>query len=119
MANPGESSCIFCRIVAKSIPASIVLEDDDIVAFRDARPVAPVHVLVVPRRHIAGVADMSNDDQQLFGRILLGARDVAAKLGLSDEGYRLVLNQGAAAGQSVLHVHCHVLGGRELAWPPG
>jgi histidine triad (HIT) family protein len=113
------SDCLFCKIVAKAIPARIVLENDHVVAFEDVRPMAPKHALVIPRRHIAGVHDATPDDAALLGQVLLAARDAAEKLGLGEGGYRLVVNQGPDAGQSVFHLHCHVLGGRVMAWPPG
>lgn len=111
--------CLFCKIAAHEIPANIVHEDDDVVAFHDIHPAAPTHALVIPRKHIASVAEASDEDGALFGKVVLAARDVAAKLGLVEGGYRLVINHGPDAGQSVFHVHCHVLGGRALAWPPG
>jgi histidine triad (HIT) family protein len=113
------SSCLFCNIVAGAIPAQVVLETEHAVAFRDIRPVAPVHALVIPKRHITGVHDVTAEDVELMGQVVLTARDAAEKLGLGAGGYRLVINQGADAGQSVAHVHCHVLGGRPMAWPPG
>lgn len=119
MTSSSPPSCIFCKIVSRTIPARVVFEDGDVVAFHDAHPVAPVHVLVVPRKHVAGVEDVSADESPLLGRVLLAARAVAAALDLSESGYRLVINQGAGAGQSVFHLHCHLLGGRLLAWPPG
>ena len=112
-------ACLFCNIVARTTPAQMVFENDHVVAFGDIRPVAPVHVLVIPRKHIVGIHDASFDDAQALGHVLLAARDVAEKLGLAESGYRVVINQGPDAGQSVLHLHCHVLGGRPLAWPPG
>lgn len=111
--------CLFCNIVQKTTAATIVLENDHVVAFTDIRPVAPVHALVIPRKHIVGVHDAGPEDSEILGRVLLAARDVAEKLGLASSGYRLVINQGPDAGQSVLHLHCHVLGGRPMAWPPG
>ncbi|MGH7724449.1 MAG: histidine triad nucleotide-binding protein [Candidatus Eiseniibacteriota bacterium] len=115
------SHCIFCRIAAGEIPARRVLEDDDVVAFHDANPQAPVHVLVVPRRHVASISELSPDDQELSGRLLDAAIRVAQTLDLAGpgKGYRLVINTGPDGGQSVFHVHVHVLGGRALAWPPG
>jgi histidine triad (HIT) family protein len=113
------TGCLFCNIVAKSIPAQIVLENEHVVAFKDIRPVAPTHALVIPKRHIPGVHEATAEDAATLGQVLLAARDVAEKLGLADGGYRLVINQGPDAGQSVFHVHCHVLGGRAMAWPPG
>jgi histidine triad (HIT) family protein len=111
--------CLFCSIVSRAIPAQILHENAEVLAFQDIRPVAPVHALVIPKRHIAGVHDATPADAGLLGEVLLAARDVAEKLGLGDGGYRLVVNQGVSAGQSVFHLHCHVIGGRSMAWPPG
>jgi histidine triad (HIT) family protein len=113
------TECLFCKIVARQIPANIVLENDHVLAFRDIRPVAPTHVLVVPKEHLDGIHDAAAGHVETLGRLMLAARQVAEELGLAKEGYRLVINQGSNAGQSVLHLHCHVLGGRALAWPPG
>lgn len=110
--------CLFCNIVAKTTPAQIVFENDHVVAFRDIRPVAPTHALVIPKKHIAGVHEATAEDAATLGHLLLAARDVAEKLGLASGGYRLVINQGPDAGQSVFHVHCHVMGGRQMGWPP-
>ncbi len=112
-------SCIFCRIVRREIPAEIVHETDAVLAFRDTRPVAPTHVLVVPKRHVEAVREAADTDGELLGQVLLGVRDVAQKLGLAHDGYRIVVNNGEAAGQTVFHLHAHLLGGRGLAWPPG
>ena len=112
------TGCLFCNIVAKTTPAQVVYEDEFVLAFRDIRPVAPTHVLVIPKTHIVGIHDAKAEHVDALGRVMLAARDVAEKLGLQG-GYRLVVNQGADAGQSVLHLHCHVLGGRPMAWPPG
>ncbi len=111
--------CLFCNVLEKKIPAEIVYEDEHAVAFRDIRPVAPTHVLVVPRKHIAAIHDLTEEDVTLMGRVMLAARAVAHKEGLEPTGYRLVINDGDAAGQTVHHVHVHVLGGRNLTWPPG
>jgi histidine triad (HIT) family protein len=111
-------SCIFCRIAAKNIPSTIVYEDDDVVAFRDLSPQAPTHVLVIPKRHIASLDDVVASDAKLLGAMMLAAKGVAAASGLVG-GYRIVTNCGAHAGQSVSHIHFHVLGGRPMAWPPG
>jgi histidine triad (HIT) family protein len=111
--------CLFCDIVSRATPADIVFEDDHVLAFRDIRPVAPVHALVIPKGHVAGMSDVKPDDVDVAGRLLLGASRVAQALGLAHGGYRLVINQGPDAGQSVFHLHCHVIGGRSLAWPPG
>ncbi|HZP96732.1 MAG TPA: HIT domain-containing protein [Candidatus Limnocylindria bacterium] len=110
------SDCVICRIVAGEIPAKIVHQDDRSVAFRDIDPQAPLHVLVVPRAHVAALADL--DDAALGGHLLGVARTVAADAGYRDS-FRLVVNNGEAAGQSVRHLHLHVLGGRRFAWPPG
>ncbi|MBX6365579.1 MAG: histidine triad nucleotide-binding protein [Gemmatimonadetes bacterium] len=112
-------ACLFCRIVAGEIPAKVVRQDEETVAFRDINPQAPVHVLVVPRRHIASVNALAAADAALVGALFLAAREIAAAEGLADAGYRLVMNTGPDAGQSVDHIHLHVLGGRHLGWPPG
>jgi histidine triad (HIT) family protein len=113
------NACLFCNIVARKTPAQIVFENDDVLAFTDIRPVAPTHALVIPKKHIVGIHDATPEDAPALGQLLLAARDVAEKLGLADGGYRLVVNQGPDAGQSVFHIHCHVIGGRPMAWPPG
>ncbi len=113
------NSCLFCRIVRREIPAEIVHETADVLAFRDVRPVAPTHVLVVPKRHVAAVREAEDTDGELLGQVMIGARDVARSLGLAAGGYRLVVNNGEEAGQTVFHLHVHVLAGRSLAWPPG
>jgi histidine triad (HIT) family protein len=118
-ASVSETDCIFCRIAAGQIPADVVRDDADTVAFRDLDPKAPVHVLVIPRRHIASVNDLEAPDAGLMGALFVAAREVAVAEGTAERGYRLVMNTGTAAGQSVPHVHLHVLGGREFAWPPG
>jgi histidine triad (HIT) family protein len=112
------SKTIFQKIADREIPADIVYEDSEVVAFRDAHPQAPVHVLVVPRRAIPRVAEAVASDQALLGHLLLKAAEVARQLGL-EQGYRLVLNNGPDGGESVPHLHCHLLGGRRLGWPPG
>jgi histidine triad (HIT) family protein len=111
--------CLFCNMLAKKIPADVVYEDEHALAFRDIRPVAPTHVLVIPKKHIAAVHDLTDDDAGTIGRVILAARTVAREQGLEEGGYRLVINDGDAAGQSVHHIHVHVLGGRSLSWPPG
>ena len=112
------TGCLFCNIAARTTPAQIVLENDHVVAFKDIRPVAPTHVLVIPKKHVAGVHEATASDAEVLAQVVFGARDVADQLGLGS-GYRLVINQGPDAGQSVFHIHCHVLGGRSLGWPPG
>jgi len=113
------TTCLFCNIASKATPAQIVLENEHVAAFRDIRPMAPVHVLVVPKAHLPGIHDAGPGDAEVLGRLLLAARDVAERLDLATGGYRLVINQGPDAGQSVAHLHCHVIGGRTMAWPPG
>ncbi|HCD41029.1 MAG TPA: histidine triad nucleotide-binding protein [Firmicutes bacterium] len=112
------NDCLFCKIARKEIPADIVYEDDDVLAFRDIRPQAPVHVLVIPKRHIASLADLTQEDKDVMGHVTLVASRLARDLGVS-EGYRVVINCGKDAGQSVFHIHMHLLGGRSLGWPPG
>jgi histidine triad (HIT) family protein len=112
------SECIFCKIVAGQIPAKRVGESDELLAFHDVNPQAPVHVLVVPRRHIASLDAAGAGDEALLGRMLLFVRAVARKLGV-ESGYRVVNNCGSSAGQSVFHIHLLLLGGRPLGWPPG
>src|ERR1019366_6338163 len=99
------TDCLFCKIVAKAIPARIVLENDHVVAFEDIRPVAPTHALVIPKKHLLGVHEATSEDAAILGQVLLAARDAAEKLGLGEGGYRLVINQGPDAGQSVFHLH--------------
>jgi len=110
--------CLFCKIVAGEVPAKLAYENEHVVAFHDIRPMAPTHVLVIPRKHIVGIAEATEEDVSALGQVMLAGRRVAEQLGL-DDGYRLVVNNGENAGQSVLHLHLHVLGGRTLAWPPG
>lgn len=109
---------IFEKIIARQIPAEIIWEDDDVVAFQDVNPQAPVHVLIVPKRVMPRLADATDNDGALLGKLLLVARDIAKKLDLSS-GYRVVINSGPDAGESVPHLHVHLLGKRALAWPPG
>ncbi len=109
---------IFKRIIDKEIPANVVYEDDRCLAFRDVNPQAPVHLLVIPRKEIPSLAEATDEDASLLGHLLLTARKLAAQLGLT-QGYRVVINCGPDGGQSVDHLHLHVLGGRSLEWPPG
>jgi len=109
--------CLFCRIVRKEIPAKLVAEDEHSLAFRDINPQAPVHVLVIPREHVASL-DQARDAEML-GRLSLMAAEIARKEGITANGYRTVMNTNAAAGQTVFHVHLHLLGGRSMHWPPG
>ena len=114
-----EQDCLFCKIVAGEIPADIVFESDSAIAFRDINPQAPTHVLVIPRRHISTINDLDEDDRSLLGDLYLAAKAIAAQEGIAESGYRAVMNCNEGAGQSVFHIHLHVLGGRGLAWPPG
>ena len=111
--------CLFCKIVAGEIPADIVHETDDTLAFRDINPQAPVHILISPRKHIATINDLDNADKAIVGSLFTAARDIAAAEGLAEEGYRVVMNCNEAAGQTVFHIHLHLLGGRRMGWPPG
>ena len=113
------AECLFCAIVAGDIPATTVLETDRILAFRDIDPQAPTHVLVIPKGHYPDVAALAAADASLLGEVITGVHRIAAAEGVGDTGYRVVFNTGAQAGQTVPHVHAHVLGGRSLTWPPG
>jgi histidine triad (HIT) family protein len=110
---------LFEKIIARQIPAEIVYEDDQVIALRDIKPQAPVHVLIVPKKPIIRIADARTEDEKLLGHLVLKAAEIAATLGLKSTGYRLVINNGPDAGESVPHLHCHILGGRAMAWPPG
>ncbi|MFH1762941.1 MAG: histidine triad nucleotide-binding protein [Gemmatimonadota bacterium] len=114
-----ESNCLFCRIAEGEIPADIVRSDPEVVAFRDIHPQAPTHILIIPREHITSVGDLADRDADLMGKLFLVARDLAREEGISEGGFRMVVNSGPAAGQTVLHVHLHLLGGRGMGWPPG
>ncbi len=111
--------CLFCRILAKEIPSKTVYEDDQVVAFEDINPQAPTHILVVPRRHIASLNEIASEDAPLVGYLHLVAAKLARERGIAESGYRTVLNNGRGAGQSVFHLHLHLLGGRGMRWPPG
>ena len=113
------SKTLFEKIIAREVSAAIVYEDDLVVAFRDIRPQAPTHVLIVPRKPIPRMAEATPEDHQVLGHLLLKAAEVANKLGLTQSGYRLVFNNGPDAGEAVPHLHCHILGGRHMTWPPG
>jgi histidine triad (HIT) family protein len=112
-------SCLFCKIVKGTIPAKKVYEDDAFYAFDDINPQAPCHVLVIPKEHIEGINDVEEHHAALLGRLFVVAKSVARQKGVTGSGYRLVVNTGAHAGQTVFHVHMHVVGGREMGWPPG
>ncbi|MBI3909301.1 MAG: histidine triad nucleotide-binding protein [Armatimonadetes bacterium] len=113
------NDCIFCKIAAGSIPARLAYQDDQLVAFYDLNPQAPTHILVIPRRHLPGLAEAEPGDQALLGHLLLVTRRIAEQEGIAASGFRVVINTHADAGQSVPHLHAHILGGRRLGWPPG
>jgi len=113
------SDCIFCRIISGEIPSNKVLEDEDVFAFRDIAPQAPQHILILPKKHIARMADLRDSDGDVAGKLLTAARHIAQDLGMNEQGYRVVINNGETAGQSVWHMHVHLLSGRPFAWPPG
>jgi histidine triad (HIT) family protein len=113
------SKSVFQKIIDREIPATIVFGDDLVLAFRDANAKAPVHVLIVPKKSIARLSEAGPDDEKLLGHLLLKAAAVAAQLGLGKSGYRLVINNGRDGGESIPHLHCHILGGRAMVWPPG
>ena len=113
------SDCVFCKIGSGQIPSKVVLQDDDVLAFDDLNPQAPVHVLVIPKRHVGSLSDAVAGDQTLLGRLLEAATLVARKKGIAESGYRVVANTGRNGGQTVFHLHLHVLGGRQMTWPPG
>lgn len=113
------TDCLFCKMVSGEIEPDLVYEDDEVVAFRDINPQAPTHVLVVPREHIATLNDLQPRHAELVGRMFLAAKEVARKEGIEQRGYRTVINCNREAGQSVFHIHLHVLGGRAMGWPPG
>jgi len=113
------SNCIFCKIAKKEIPANVIAETENLVAFRDITPQAPVHFLIIPKKHIPTLNDISSGDANIIFEAFLLAKDLAKKEGISEDGYRVVVNTNAGAGQSVFHIHWHVLGGRKFSWPPG
>jgi histidine triad (HIT) family protein len=116
---PGMDQCLFCRIVRGDIPASLVFQDNDLIAFRDINPQAPLHVLVVPREHIATTNDLSDEHDALLGKLLRRAAAIAGDHGYAERGYRIVINCNREAGQTVFHLHVHLLAGRGFGWPPG
>ena len=113
------SDCLFCRIINREIPASIVYEDDRVLAFNDINPQGPVHVLVVPKRHVGTLNDLSQEDDAMVGELVRRAAAIAKDRGISAGGFRTVFNTNRDAGQTVFHIHLHLIGGRSLAWPPG
>lgn len=113
------SDCLFCKIIAGDIPSDIVYQTDKVLAFRDINPQAPTHVLIIPRKHIPTINDLQSADADEIGNLFLAAKDIAAQEGIDEAGYRVAMNCNEAAGQTVFHLHLHLLGGRQLGWPPG
>ncbi|MGB2064745.1 histidine triad nucleotide-binding protein [Marinomonas gallaica] len=111
--------CLFCKLVNGDIPAKILYQDEDVIAFEDIAPQAPTHFLVIPKRHISTLNDLSNDDAALVGKLPITAAKIAKELGIDESGYRVVMNCNEMGGQTVYHIHMHVLGGRSMTWPPG
>ena len=111
--------CLFCRIVGREVPASIVYEDDRVIAFNDIKPQAPTHVLVVPKRHIESLNELQQDDDEIVGELIRRAAAIAKERGVSADGFRTVFNTNRDGGQTVFHIHVHLLGGRRMDWPPG
>ncbi len=111
--------CIFCKIAAKQVPAKIAFENAHLLAFHDIHPMAPVHLQIIPKRHIARVSELDKENAEIIGQLVLTANKLAAEMGVAEPGYRLVINCNPAAGQSVYHLHLHLLGGRSMSWPPG
>jgi len=113
------TDCLFCKIRDGEIPCDKVYENEDVIAFRDVNPQAPTHILVVPRKHIATVNDLEDVDKDVVGKMMLAAKKISADEGIAEDGYRLVLNCNSKAGQTVFHIHMHLMGGRVMTWPPG
>ena len=113
------NDCIFCKIAAGEIPANVVFENDNVMVFHDLQPQAPTHLLIIPKRHIATINDCVDEDERLLGQMILTAKAMAASHDLSESGYRLIFNVNAGGGQAVYHIHLHLLGGRQMTWPPG
>ena len=111
--------CLFCKIINGDIPADIVYQNDDVLGFKDVNPQAPTHILFIPKKHIATVNDLETNDAALIGKLYLAAKKIATDAGFADDGYRLVMNCNEGAGQTVFHIHLHMLAGRSLSWPPG
>ncbi len=113
------NNCIFCKIASHQLPSKIVYEDEEIMVFHDIHPQAPIHILTIPKKHIARIHDIKESDLQLIGKMIYTAKTQAEKLGVHESGYRMVLNNGRGGGQAVYHIHLHLLGGRQMSWPPG
>ncbi|MEA2576149.1 MAG: histidine triad family protein [Chloroflexia bacterium] len=119
MSDQAIDTCVFCKLAKGQLRADILYEDEAVLAFKDIHPQAPVHVLVIPRQHITALWEVDESYMQVLGRLLLAANEIAYRTGVHETGYRIVINTGPEAGQTVDHVHVHVLGGRKLTWPPG
>ncbi len=113
------TNCIFCKIINREIPSKIVYEDEDVLGFYDINPQAPVHVLIIPKKHIPSLAEIKESDQMLLGKLIYTASNLSKKLAISEDGYRLVINTNRDAQQTVFHIHLHLIGGRPMSWPPG
>ena len=113
------TDCIFCKIISGDIPGDIVYQNDDVLAFRDLNAQAPTHILVIPKKHISTINDLQAEDAELVGKMYLAAKQIAKDEGIDESGYRAVMNCNAGAGQTVFHIHLHILGGRGMSWPPG
>jgi histidine triad (HIT) family protein len=113
------TDCIFCKIANKELPATLAYEDESVIAFDDLYPRAPIHKLIIPRKHIATLNDLEPSDTAVAGRLMYTAQQLAKQYGIAEEGYRVVMNCNAGAGQAVFHIHLHLLGGRQMTWPPG
>lgn len=113
------SDCLFCKIIAKEVPAKLEYEDDELIAIRDINPQAPLHILIIPKEHIKRVADLTEGDTDIVGKMVLLAKKIAVQQGYTKDGFRTVFNSGPNAGQAVMHIHLHLLAGRRFAWPPG
>jgi len=111
--------CLFCKIIERKVPASVVYEDDRVLAFNDINPQAPTHILIVPKRHVATLNEIGTEDDQIVGELVRRAANIAKERGFSETGYRTLFNTNRGAGQTVFHIHLHLLGGRPFAWPPG
>lgn len=114
-----EPDCLFCKIGAGEIDARVIYDTDELMAFRDINPQAPTHALIIPKRHIASINELQEGDTEIIGKLYLAARDIAEQEGFAEPGYRVIMNCNAAAGQTVFHIHLHLLGGRDFSWPPG
>ncbi len=112
-------NCLFCKIVQGEISAKVVFEDDQLIAFHDIHPQAPTHILIIPKNHIATINDTDDHHEKLLGAMILRAKKIAKNIGISEVGYRLVFNNNSGGGQEVYHIHLHLLGGRQMTWPPG